>query len=70
MQNSTEQNQPRTITDKDIVGLKYFDQLGQLLQQLHQVGCERDLRWGRSLNPFPCLTPNDSSPSSNRSAKS
>jgi hypothetical protein len=41
-----------------------------LLQQLHHVGCERDLRWGRSLNPFPCLTPNDSSPSSNRSAKS
>jgi hypothetical protein len=27
IQDSTEQNQPRTITDKDIVGLKYFDQL-------------------------------------------
>jgi hypothetical protein len=31
MQDSTEQNQPRTITDKEIVGLKYFDQLGEML---------------------------------------
>ena len=50
MQDSTEQNQPRTITDKDIVGLKYFDQLGQLLQQLHHVGCERDKAGNRSLH--------------------
>jgi hypothetical protein len=34
MEDSTEQNQPRTVTDKDIVGLKYFNQLGQLLQQV------------------------------------
>jgi len=26
------------IADKDIVGLKYFDQLGELLQLLHDVG--------------------------------
>ena len=30
----------KKITEKDIVGLKYFDQLGELLQQLHDVGCE------------------------------
>jgi hypothetical protein len=37
------------MTDKDIVGLKYFDQLGELLQQLHDVGCERDRAGNRSL---------------------
>jgi hypothetical protein len=37
MQDSTEQNQPRTMTDNDIVGLKYFDQLGQLLQQVENT---------------------------------
>jgi hypothetical protein len=50
MQDSTEKNQPRTITDKDIVGLKYFDQLGQVLQQLHHVGCERDKAGNRLLH--------------------
>jgi hypothetical protein len=40
----------KRITDKDIVGLKYFDQLGQLLQQLHDVGCERDRAGNRSLH--------------------
>ena len=30
------------IKEKDSVGLKYFSQLGVLLQQLHDVGCERD----------------------------
>ena len=29
------------IKEKDIVGLKYFDQPGELLQQLHDVGCAR-----------------------------
>ena len=32
----------RKFNEKDIVGLKYFSQLGVLLQQLHDVGCERD----------------------------
>ena len=31
MEDRTEQNQPRTITDEEIVGLKYFDQLGEKL---------------------------------------
>ena len=38
------------IAGKDIVGLKYFDQLGELLQQLHDVGCERDRAGNRSLH--------------------
>jgi hypothetical protein len=50
MQDSTEQKQPRTITDKDIVSLQYFDQLGKLLQQLHHVGCERDKAGNQSLH--------------------
>jgi hypothetical protein len=40
----------RKITDKDIVGVKYFDRLGELLQQLHDVGCERDRAGNRSLH--------------------
>ena len=40
----------RKIKAKDIVGLKYFDQLGELLQQLHDVGCERDRAGNRSLH--------------------
>jgi len=32
------------IQEKDIVGLKHFDQLGGLLEQLHDVGCERIVR--------------------------
>ena len=31
----------KKIKEKDIVGLKYFDQSGELLQQLDDVGCER-----------------------------
>jgi len=27
------------IVDQDIVGLKHFDQLGSLLEQLQDVGC-------------------------------
>ena len=40
----------KTITDKDIVGLKYFDRLGGLLEQLHEVGCERDRAGNRTLH--------------------
>lgn len=40
----------KKIKEKDIVGLKYFDQLGELLQQLHDVGCERDRAGNRSLH--------------------
>jgi hypothetical protein len=42
--------QEREITDKDIVGLKHFDQLGELLRQLRDVGCERDRAGNRSLH--------------------
>jgi len=38
------------IQEKDIVGLKYFDQLGGLLEQLHDVGCERDRAGNRTLH--------------------
>ena len=45
---------PRTpraeIKDKDITGLKYFAQLGGLLKELHDVGCERDRAGNRSLH--------------------
>lgn len=40
----------KKIKEKDIIGLKYFDQLGELLQQLHDVGCERDRAGNRSLH--------------------
>ncbi len=40
----------KKIKEKDIVGLKYFDQLGELLQQLHDVGCERDRADNRTLH--------------------
>jgi hypothetical protein len=44
MQDSTAQNQLHTITNTDnhITGLKYFDELGESLWQVHDVGCERD----------------------------
>lgn len=38
------------IRDKDIVGLKYFDQLGPLLHRLHDVGCQRDSAHNRTLH--------------------
>ncbi len=40
----------KKIKEKDIVGLKYFGQLGELLQQLHDVGCERDRADNRTLH--------------------
>lgn len=38
------------IKEQDITGLKYFRQLGSLLQELHDVGCERDRAGNRSLH--------------------
>ncbi len=38
------------IHEKAIVGLKYFDQLSKLLNQLRDVGCERDRAGNRSLH--------------------
>ena len=40
----------KKIKEKDIVGLKYFDQLGELLQQLNEVGCKRDRAGNRTLH--------------------
>ena len=40
----------KKIREKDIGGLKYFEQLGDLLQQVHDVGCERDRAGNRSLH--------------------
>src|ERR1700688_257735 len=38
------------IQEKDVRGLKYFDQLGPLLERLHDVGCKRDSAGNRSLH--------------------
>lgn len=38
------------IKEKDITGLKYFAQLGSLLEELHHVGCERDRAGNRTLH--------------------
>ena len=38
------------LTEKDIVGLKYFDQLLPLFQRLHHDGCERDKAGNRDLH--------------------
>lgn len=38
------------IREKDIQGLKYFDQLAPLLARLHDVGCHRDRAGNRSLH--------------------
>jgi hypothetical protein len=38
------------IQEKDVRGLKYFDQLAPLLERLHDVGCERDRAGNRSLH--------------------
>jgi hypothetical protein len=38
------------IREKDIQGLKYFDQLLPLLERLHEVGCERDRAGNRRLH--------------------
>src|SRR2546426_11606002 len=38
------------IREKDVRGLKYFDQLGPLLERLHDVGCGRDHAANRTLH--------------------
>jgi Transposase DDE domain len=38
------------LREKDVRGLKYFDQLAPLLQRLHHVGCQRDSAHNRSLH--------------------
>jgi hypothetical protein len=38
------------IREKDVQGLKYFDQLAPLLQRLHEVGCEHDAAGNRTLH--------------------
>lgn len=38
------------IQERDIAGLKYFDQLAPLLERLHQAGCERDRAGNRELH--------------------
>jgi DDE family transposase len=38
------------IQEKDVRGLKYFDQLAPLLERLHDVGCQRDAAGNRALH--------------------
>lgn len=38
------------ISERDVTGLKYFDQLAPLLARLHEVGCERDRARNRELH--------------------
>jgi len=40
----------KKIEDRDITGLKYFDQLAPLLERLHDDGCERDRAGNRHLH--------------------
>jgi len=40
----------KKVREKDITGLKYFDQLLPLFERLHQVGCERDSAGNRDLH--------------------
>jgi Transposase DDE domain len=43
------QSEPK-IVEKDVRGLKYFDQLAPLLERLHDIGCKRDVARNRSLH--------------------
>jgi hypothetical protein len=47
---SQDDDKPTRIQEKDIRGLKYFDQLSPLLERLHDVGCQRDRAGNRSLH--------------------
>jgi len=38
------------LTEKDITGLKYFDQIAPLLQRLHDDACDRDTAGNRILH--------------------
>ena len=40
----------KRLTEKDIVGLKYFDQLRPLFQRWHHDGCQRDKAGNRALH--------------------
>lgn len=40
----------RKIKDRDITGLKYFEQLAPLLKRLHDDGCDRDRAGNRELH--------------------
>jgi histidinol phosphatase-like enzyme len=42
------------ITEKDITGLKYFDQLAPLLERLHDDACRRDAAGNRILHYDQC----------------
>ena len=43
-------NKRKKIRSKEITGLKYFDQLNPLLEQLHDVGCDRDKAGNRTFH--------------------
>ena len=45
-----ESQSSKKIQAKDIIGLKYFDQLAPLLQRLHDDGCQRDQANNRTLH--------------------
>ena len=48
---STDEPSPKPhLTEKDIVGLKYFDQLLPLFERLHDDGCGRDKAGNRVLH--------------------
>jgi len=38
------------IQQKDITGLKYFDQVAPLLERLHDDACQRDTAGNRTLH--------------------
>ncbi len=40
----------KPIEEKDVQGLKYFDQLGPLLERLREMGCQRDSAGNRTLH--------------------
>lgn len=47
---SAKKGQRRKLKERDIVGLKYFDQLAPLVERLHENGCERDRAGNRQLH--------------------
>ena len=50
MASRKKKKEERTLTEKDISGLKYFQKLDGLLSQLHDVGCDRDTAGNRTLH--------------------
>jgi len=47
---ATKNHRKQKIQEKDITGLKYFEQLTPLLERLHKDGCERDRAKNRQLH--------------------